>query len=60
MKIQRLTALAVMLLSSVGIVNAFGYFKNPDMYDFMGMPGFGMFLGLGAVAALAGIFLFVF
>ena len=60
MKILKLTAFAILILSSASIANAFGYFKNPDMYDFMGMSGFGIFLGLGLVAALAGIFLFVF
>ena len=48
------------ILSSAGIVNAFGYFRNSDMYDFMGMSGFGMFVGFGVAAVLIGVLLFVF
>lgn len=59
-KISRLMALVLASFSAAGIANAFGYFRNPDMYDFIGMPGFGMVMGLGVAAVLIGILLFVF
>ncbi|MBI2558042.1 PLDc_N domain-containing protein [Candidatus Woesearchaeota archaeon] len=59
-KISKLMALVLIAFSAVGAANAFGYFRNPDMYDFIGMPGFGMVMGLGAAAVLIGILLFVF
>ncbi len=40
--------------------SAFGYYGNSDLYEMMGMPGFGMILGLGFIAILIGIFLFAF
>lgn len=59
-KITKITTFILMLIYAVGIANAFGYFRNYDMYDFMGMPGFGMFVGFGIIAMLVGIFLFLF
>ena len=59
-KISKLMALVLASFSAVGTANAFGYFRNPDMYDFIGMPGFGMVMGLGAAAVLIGILLFAF
>ena len=48
------------LASSIGQANAFGYFGNHEMYDFLGMSGFGMFFGLGLFAVFTGILLFAF
>ena len=62
-KIQKIITFALMILmilSAVGIANAFGYFRSSDMYDFVGMPGFGMFVGFGFVAMAIGILLFLF
>ena len=58
-KILRIVNFALALLSAIGIANAFGYW-NSDMYDFVGMPGFGMFVGFGVAAVLIGVLLFVF
>lgn len=57
---KKIITLALALLILAGIANAFGYFKDPDMYDFVGMPGFGMFVGFGLLAVAIGIFLFAF
>lgn len=59
-KISRLMAFVLIAISAVGAANAFGYFRNTDMYDFIGMPGFGMVMGLGVAAVFIGILLFVF
>lgn len=59
-KILRIINFALALLSAIGIVNAFGYFRSSDMYDFVGMPGFGMFVGFGLIAIAIGVLLFVF
>lgn len=59
-KILKLMALPLISFSAVGIANAFSYFRNPDMYDFIGMPGFGMVMGFGSIAIVVGILLFVF
>ena len=46
---------------SLNLVNAFGYFrKNYDVFDFMGMHGFGLFAGFGLIVVIAALFLFVF
>ena len=59
-KLSNIIVFALFFISVIGTANAFGYFRSNDMYDFMGMPGFGMIMGLGLIAILAGIFLFVF
>ena len=59
-KITKIITFILASISAVGIANAFGYFRNSDMYDLMGMPGFGMFMGFGLIAIAIGIFLFVF
>ena len=59
-KIQKIITFALTILFAAGIANAFGYFRSSDMYDFVGMPGFGMFVGFGFVAMAIGILLFLF
>ena len=59
-KIQKIITIALTSIPAVGIANAFGYFRNTDVYDFMGMSGFGMLMGFGLVAVLLGALLFVF
>ena len=51
---------ALSSISAVGTANAFGYFRSTDMYDFVGMPGFGMFVGFGLIAVAIGVLLFLF
>lgn len=52
---------AFAFLFVVSIVNAFGYFrKDYDMFDFMGMHGFGLFMGLGIFAIIVAVLVFVF
>lgn len=48
------------IIFATGAANAFGYFRDADMYDFIGMSGFGMIAGLGFIAIIIGIFLFAF
>jgi len=57
---KKIITFALSSISAIGVANAFGYFRNSDMYDFVGMPGFGMLVGFGIFAILIGIFLFVF
>ena len=60
---NKITKIITFILASIyaaGIANAFGNSGNYDMYDFMGMSGFGMFMGFGFIAIAIGIFLFVF
>src|SRR3989338_3153778 len=57
---KKMAALAFTLLSSAGTANAFGFMGNSDMYDFVGMPGFGMFVGFGLAAVAIGVLLFLF
>lgn len=60
-KIPKIINLIIMLLFSTALVNAFGYFrKGYDVFDVMGMPGFGLFAGFGLVVLAAALFLFVF
>ena len=60
-KILRLIILALVSIFAVPIANAFIYGKEyNDMLDFMGMRGFGWFVGLGLIALVAAAFLFVF
>lgn len=59
-KIIRIYFLFLIFISIIGIANAFGYFRSSDMYDFVGMPGFGMFIGFGLAAILIWLLLFVF
>ena len=59
-KIQKITCILLSSFPAIGIANAFGYFRNTDVYDFMGMSGFGMLMGFGLVAVLLGALLFVF
>ena len=59
-KITKIISFALAFISTVGIANAFGYFRSSDMYDFVGMPGFGMFVGFGLIAITIGILLFLF
>lgn len=58
-KIFKIIPLTFAILFSVSFVNAF-YFHSNDMYDFVGMPGFGMFIGFGIIAIVIGVLLFVF
>ncbi len=57
---SKLMALALVAISEVDVASAFGYFRDPDMYDFIGMSGFGIIAGLGLLAITIGILLFVF
>ena len=59
-KTQKIIAFALSILSAISVANAFGYFRSTDMYDFVGMPGFGMFVGFGLVAITIGVLLFLF
>jgi len=59
-KITKIITFILASISAAGIANAFGYSKNYDMYDFMGMSGFGMFVGFGIIAMLVGVLLFIF
>ena len=60
-KISRLIMTALVSIFAVPIANAFMYGKDyNDMLDFMGMRGFGWFIGLGLIALIAAAFLFVF
>ena len=57
-KISRLIMLALASIFAVSIANAFMYGKDyNDVFDLIGMRGFGWFIGLGLIAAA---FLFVF
>ena len=57
---KKITSFALALISAAGIANAFGFMRDSDMYDFVGMPGFGMFVGFGLAAILIGVLLFLF
>ena len=57
---KKIISFALASISAVGTANAFGYFRSTDMYDFVGMPGFGMFVGFGLVAVAIGVLLFLF
>lgn len=59
-KLPKIIVFAAIFVLALNFANAFGYFRNSDMYDFVGMPGFGMLVGFGIFAILIGIFLFVF
>lgn len=59
-KMKKTIAFALPSLSAIGVANAFGYFRSTDMYDFVGMPGFGMFVGFGLIAIAIGVLLFLF
>ena len=60
-KISRLIMLALASIFAVSIANAFMYGKDyNDVFDLMGMRGFGWFIGLGLIALIAAAFLFVF
>jgi len=59
-KIKKIITFALSSISAVGVANAFGYFRSTDMYDFVGMPGFGMFVGFGLIAVTIGVLLFLF
>lgn len=60
-KISRLIMLALLFTFVMPIANAFMYGEDyNDMLDFMGMRGFGWIVGLGSVALIAAVFLFVF
>jgi len=59
-KILRIILLSLVSVFTINIANAFGYFKSTDIYDFMGMPGFGVIMGFGLIAIVVGILLFVF
>ena len=59
-KLSKIITLIFAILSSISIVNAFGYFRSSDTYDFVDMPGFGMFVSFGIIAILIGVFLFLF
>ena len=58
--ISRIILTFFIFLFALNFVSAFGYFRNSDIYDFMGFPGFGMFIGFGIAAILLVLFLFVF
>ena len=51
---------ALVLIFAAGIANAFSYFRSSEMYDFIGMPGFGMIMGFGLIAIAIGASLFIF
>lgn len=57
---KKIISFVLAFISLSSIANAFGYFRDADMYDFIGMSGFGMIAGLGFIAILIGIFLFAF
>ena len=59
-KISKAVVIVLVFVSLINIANAFGYMKNSDIYSLMGMPGFGMVMGLGVAALLIGALLFVF
>ena len=59
-KLSKVIIFVFTILYSITFVNAFGYFRSSDMYDFVGMPGFGMFVGFGLVVIAIGILLFLF
>ena len=59
-KILRIITFALSSISAVGTANAFGFMRNSDMYDFVGTPGFGMFVGFGVAAVAIGVLLFLF
>ena len=60
-KISKIFMLTLFSILNLNIVNAFSYFRNNyDMFDVMGMHGFGIFLGVGLLVLLAAAFLFVF
>ena len=48
------------MIALASAAGAFVYYGDSDLYGMMGMPGFGMILGLGLVAMLIGVFLFAF
>lgn len=60
-KILKIISFVYISLLLTSIANAFGYFRdNYDMFDIIGMHGFGFFMGLGLIALLGIAFLFVF
>lgn len=60
-KLSRAIIFFLVSIFALNIANAFGYFRsNYDVFDFMGMQGFGLFMGLGLVVLAAVAFLFVF
>jgi divalent metal cation (Fe/Co/Zn/Cd) transporter len=45
----------------VETANAFGYFRRDyDLFDFMGMPYFGLLAGFGLIVFASALFLFIF
>ena len=56
---KKIPLLSILFLASASLVNAIGM-KGNDIYDAMGFWGLGMFMGLGLVAIIAGVLLFVF
>ena len=59
-KILKLLIIFFTFLFLIMNAYAFGYFRNSDIYDFVGMHGFGMLIGFGIFAIAIGILLFVF
>ena len=59
-KIKKIILFLLVGLSAINIVNAFYFSNYNDMFDAMGMHGFGFFVGLGIFAVLIAAFLFVF
>ena len=58
---SRAIIFSLVSIIAIAIANAFGYFRNNyDAFDFMGMRGFGLFMGLGVVVLIAAAFLLVF
>jgi len=58
--IKKTASLALAFIFSALTANAFLFHSNYDMYDFVGMPGFGMFVGFGLIAVAVGVLLFLF
>lgn len=57
---KKLITMSLVSFAAVGTANAFGYFRNADVYDFIGMSGFGVLSAFGIVALLLGALLFIF
>ena len=58
--ISKITIFSLVFIFVLNIANAFGYFRDYDMLDFMGMHSFGLFAGFGLIVLAAVLFLFVF
>jgi len=59
-KISKVLIVSIVCILLSNLVSAFGYFRETDLYDFIGMSGFGMLVGLGLSVILIGALLFVF